>query len=259
MNGSKLMAKVLALFLFIIQESHSQTLNMGYFVLPPHQMAASGPVPKPTGAAIAYFEIVAEKAGLKVTWTGLPLLRLTEYLNTGKIDGSVNYPKFKVFESMMYFCSAPMYFGKGIFIVKKDSAIETIRSIDDIKGLRIGVVHSKSDLYTPIIDRNRDKIILEKTPDLDWARQNLMYLMRGSVEALFDRQQYTLPYIAKTLHLDDQIKTIDAPEPERAFYIVFSKAVSRNPEVLRKINQVVLSPESPDYIKLMAKQFARVE
>lgn len=250
--------QILVFMFFFTSGVCSKTLNMGYFILPPFHMQRLHDDKKPEGAGIEYFEMIAHKIGYKVKWTGLPLIRLTDYISSGKIDGTVTFPKFPVFEAFMYYPDVPMFFGQPIFVVTKDSPLQEIRSIEDIKGFHIGLVKSKSNRYLPLIDQNRDKIFLEERPSMEWVKQNLNKLLNGRLDAFFDRQQYSIPFVAKTINLDDKIKIIQAPVPANPFYIVLSKKVPGNQDVLQKINSVLIN-DRPDFQRLLDKQFELLE
>lgn len=258
MDRFKFMISVLIIMIFQTSGFCSETLNMGYFVLPPFHMQPSVADKKPKGASIEYFEIIAHKIGYEVKWTELPLIRLTDYIKKGKIDGTVSFPKFPVFETFMYYPDVPIFFGQPIFIVSKQSPLNEIRSIEDIRGFHIGLVKSKSDRYLPLIDQNRDKIFLEELPSSEWVKQNLIKLVNGRLDAFFDRQQYAIPFVAQTINLDDKLKIIHAPAQADPFYIVLSKKVHGNKDILQKINRLLIN-DKPDFQKLLDKQFKLLE
>ncbi len=84
-------------------------------------------------------------------------------------------------------------------------------------------------------------------------KQNLIKLDRGRLDAFFDRQQYAIPFVAKKINLYDKLKIINAPAPADPFYIVLSKKIPDNQDIIKKINSVLIN-EKPDFQKLLDKQ-----
>ena len=95
-------------------------------------------------------------------------------------------------------------------------------------------------------------------PDLNWAKLNLKKLINGRLDAFFDRQQYTIPYVAINIRILHKIKILYAPEPADPFYIVFSKTVKNNSVVIKKFNHVLTS-EDLEYEQLLKEEFARIQ
>ncbi|GAK60048.1 probable amino-acid ABC transporter [Candidatus Vecturithrix granuli] len=249
---------VIALVVFAGQALSADTIRMGYFMLAPHHYKDEGAA-DPQGAAILYFEAVAAKMGYEVEWVGpLPLPRLTGELETGKtIDGTVGFPKYPAFEAFLYYPNAPLYVGQPIFVVHKKNPLTQIRSIDDIQGYRIGLVKSASNRYTPVIDDHRDAIQLEELGGETWIEQNLEKLISDRLQALFDRQQYSIPFVAARLHLGSEIKVLPAPAPPTLLYIAFSKASERGQLLLEQCN-AVLPQIDLNYEELVQKEFDAV-
>lgn len=238
-----------------ITHLYADTVKMGFFTLPPHTFKADGPGAKAEGAGITYFEQVAAKMGYVVEWIGpLPLPRLTEYLKLGTaIDGTVGFPKIPVFEGFLYYTDKPLYMGQPILGVAKDNPLTQIKTIDDIRGFRIGLVKSSSGRYNPLIDENRDKIRLEELGGDKWMETNIEKLIAGRLNALFDRQQYTMPYVAATLKLDQKIKVLPLPSPPTPMFVTFAKA-SKNGKVLLDKYNAANSQETLNYKDLLQKK-----
>lgn len=217
-----------------------ETIHMGFFNLKPHQYAQNNGG-KPNGAFISYFENMAKTMGYSVKWVGpYPLPRLTQYLKTGHvIDGTVGFPKYPVFEEFLYYPFIPVFQGRPTFIVLKSNPLERIESIDDIAGYRIGLVKSSSGRYTPLIDNHRDRLLLEELGGDKWIEQNIEKLLLGRLDALFDRQQYSMPFVAAGLGYGNKIKVISSPEPPTPLYIVFSKKSAKGKILLEKFNDAL--------------------
>lgn len=238
----------------------SETIRMGYFFLPPHHYKDTEHPDKPTGASVIYFEKIAGAMGYGIEWVGpLPLPRLTQYLQYGTdIDGTIGFPKFPVFEKFLYYTDRPAYTGQPSFIVRKDNPLTAIESINDISRYRIGLVKSSSNRYTPVIDNNRDAIQLYELGGDGWIEQNIAKLINGRLDALFDRQQYSFPFVAASLGYDQDIKIIPAPAPPMEFYIVFSKASKKGEIILEKCNNALFK-SSLSYDQFIQDEMAKVK
>lgn len=255
------MKRTLVLFAFIgvvfcvVSHLCADTIKMGYFTLPPHTFQEEGRGANAKGAGIAYFEEAAAKMGYTVKWIGpLPLPRLTEYLKRGTdIDGTVGFPKIPVFEGFLYYTDQPLYMGQPVLGVAKTNPLTEVKTIDDIRGFRIGLIKSSSGRYNPLIDNNRDKIMLEELGGEKWMETNIEKLIAGRLNALFDRQQYTMPYVAATLKLDQKIKIIPMPSPPTPMFIAFAKASKNGQALLDKYNATI-SQVTLNYKELLQKE-----
>lgn len=233
----------------------AETLNMGYFNLPPHQYVAKEAKHKVEGVSIRYFEKLAHAMGYSVNWVGpLPLPRLTQRLKTDNyLDGTVGFPKYPSFESFLFYTDIPVYLGQPTFVLLKSNPLNRIETIGDIKNYRIGLVKSASGKYTPLIDENRNVLHVEELGGDTWIRQNIVKLLHGRLDALFDRQQYSIPYVAAKLGSEDRIKIISAPAPPTPMFIVFSKCSKRGKILVEQCNQA-LRTIGFDYSGEAAKQ-----
>jgi ABC-type amino acid transport substrate-binding protein len=260
MKRKMLFLLLIAAVFFSGTNLYAGTIKMGYFMLPPHQFKADEPGAKHMGAGITYFEAVAAKLGDTVEWVGpLPLPRLTEYLKTGtQIDGTVGFPKVPAFEEFLYYTATPLYMGQATLAVAKSSPLTEIKDIDDIRGFRIGLVKSSSNRYNPLIDENRSVIQLEELGGDKWMEQNLEKLVSGRLNALFDRQPYTLAYVAATLKLDQQIKTLPMPSPPSPMFVVFAKSSKQGKALLDKYNANV-SQVNLNYEELLQTEIKKVK
>ncbi len=236
---------------------YADTIKMGYFMLPPHTYSENGAA---KGAGVAYFEAVAAQMGHTVEWVGpLPLPRLTAYLKSGtQVDGTVGFPKIPVFENFLYYTDQPLYMGQPILgVSKKNSKLTKINGIDDINGFTIGLVKSSSGRYDPLIDNHRNVIKLQELGGDKWMEQNIEKLVSGRLDALFDRQQYTLPYVAATLNLNKEIKILPMPTAPKPMHVVFGKASKRGKALLDQYNASV-SKVGLDYKAMLEMEIQSV-
>ncbi len=244
MKYCKLVFILATVSVFAAQSAAAESVKMGYFMLPPHQYTDNADDPhaaaKPKGASIIYFEALASKMGYEVEWVGpLPLLRLSEYMKDGKIDGAAGFNKNPELELFFHYTESPMYFAQPTFIVRKDNPLTQIRSAEDIRGWCIGLTVSIADRYTPLIDEHRDMFKLETLGGEGWIKQNIMKLLANRIDAFFDRQPYTPLFVAAALQLDDRIKALPVPDPPTPMYIVFSKASKQGQKFVDQCNAVM--------------------
>ncbi len=230
----------------------AEIITMGYFELPPHCYTDKNDG-KPKGALVSYFEEVASETGYEIKWVGpFPLPRLTKYLREGEIDGTVGFVKLPWLEDILYYPVSNIYMGQASLIICKENPLKQIISAKDIEGYRIGSVKSSTGKYTPLIDDNRDLITLEEIGGDRWVEQNLKKLAAGRIDAIFDRQQFTIPFVAKKLNLDAHIKVLSIPDPATPFYIVFSKSSENGKKFFDQCNPVI-SQLNLNYENLLQK------
>lgn len=226
-------------------------IKMGYFLLPPHQYVdAQKDTGQPLGAAIEFFEIAASLMGEQVEWIGpLPLLRLVSKLKKGHLDGTVNFYRSPMMERYLYFADSPVFLAQPILMVGHDNPVMEIKSIKDIQGYHIGHVVTSGGRYTPLLDTHRDAVVLEGLGGEHWAEQNIHKLLKGRLDAIFDRQPYTLPFIAAGMNMSSQVRVLPIQDPPTPMYVVFSKASQRGQALLDRYN-AILPKLSVDYTAL---------
>lgn len=257
MKYCKFFFVLLAVVAFANRAISADSVRMGYFMLPPHQYT-DAEAAKPKGASIAYFEALASQIGVGVEWVGpLPLLRLSEYLKNGELDGTLGFNKNAELELFFYYTDTPMYLAQPTFIVRKDNPLTQIRSIEDIRGYRIGLNVSIAGRYTPLIDEHRDVLRLEGLGGEKWIEQNIKKLILGRVDAFFDRQPHSMLFVAARLDYTAQIKVLSLPDPPTPMYLVFSKASKQGQKLLKQCNAII--PQmNLNYNELVQKEFEAV-
>lgn len=229
---------IILISLLLAPKINAETIRIGYFQLPPLQYFCDD-TQQPRGATFTYFKEMAAQLDFEVEWIGpLPLLRFSEKLEGGEIDGALGFHKNNITETFLHFLDEPLFYAQPILIVRKDNPLARIRSIDDIYGYKIGTVVSLSGLYTPFFDNQRDKIALETLGGDTWLEQNLKKLLRRRIDAIFDRQPYSVQFVATKIHVRDQIKLLPLPEPATPMYIVFSKSSQNGKKYCTQFNAV---------------------
>ena len=229
---------------------------MGYFQHQPHQYVNKEGQVK--GATITYFEKIANKMGYEVEWVGpLPLIRLYAYFEKGKeIDGVAHILKILDFEKYLYFGDKHYHLAQPIIAVTKENKLDKITSIEQIKGYRLWylTVHSPSPFIRDNISHLQMWLV---APGKAMWRQSLKTLMAGRVDAIHDLNTFSIPYVAKKMNIDHQIKTLLLPEPPEPVYVGFCKNSPRGKLLLEKYNkaQAELKFDHDDYEKLIQIEF----
>ncbi len=239
--------------------ANAEKIRMGYFMLPPHTFN-DGKEGSAEGAGITYFNAVAAKMGYEVEWIGpLPLPRLTEFLRTGKVDGTIGFPKFSMFEKFLHYADGTVYMAQPSLGIRADKKISSISTINDIRGFRIGFVKSKSGKTTPLIDNNRGAIHLREFHGNKWMEQNIKMVRMNRLDALYDRQEYTMRYVANVLGVGDKIKVLPMPSEARPMYIAFSRKSSKGGKKLLHLCNEAGSKVDINYTDLLDREFQKLK
>jgi len=234
----------------------AETVRMGYFEIKPH-MYEDSKTGKPAGASIRYFESIAKEMGYEVEWTEvLPFPRLIHYLKEGTVDGSLVITRNPEREEFLYYPQRSYHPAHTIFVLRKDNKLEKIESIEDVKGYRVGFLLGANQ--TKFIKDHPDDLKMEYIPGQNWVKSNLLKLINGRLDAVYDLNESTMPYEAKILGIQDQIKIIPLPEPPGQLFTVFSKKSEKGSTLVEKYNRV--SAESKlRYSDLTDKEFRDIE
>lgn len=239
------------------QSVRAATIKMAWFVLPPH-MYQDESTGEPRGAAIAYVEAVADRMGYTVEWVGpFPLMRLQNSLKTTDdgVVGSLQFPKLSEFETYVHFTDTPYCHLQPVLIVRQGNPLTAIRSIDDILGYRIGFSTGAGSYYTPFLEAHRHQLHFEELFGENWLGRILRILVETDrLDAVFDRNKYTLPFVAARLKLDTQIKVLPLPDPPVPVHVVFSKAAPQGERLVEEYNTAVQTVDF-SYDDFLAEEF----
>lgn len=244
------MKKISLLVVFVmvlisgLQEVKAETIKMGFFDLTPHCFRVEG-TEKPQGASIQYFESISSKMGYDVEWVGpLPFPRLIDHLKEGKVDGSLMMVRNDERQKFLYYPEKPYYSLQTVFAVKKNNKLEEISSVDDVKGYRIG--YFTGPAVSNFLKSNINHFKMDYISGNNWVELNLMKLVRGRIDAIYDRNPATIPFEAKILNIDDKIKILKLPEQPVYAHVVFSKKSQKGMVLVNEFNKTV-SGLNPDY------------
>jgi len=238
-----------------------KVIRMAYFQHKPHQYLDEK-TGKPKGAAIFYFEKIAAKMGCSVEWIGpLPLVRLMKYLEQGKnapqiFDGVALMIKTTEFESFLYFGDRPSHLSQSVFVVREDSALNKIGSIDDVKGYRLGFhIGSKPPEF---VVKNIDMFKVENLAGEERIENSIAKLRKNRIDAIIDLNPWTIPFVAKELNMEHKIKVLDLPEPPQPIFTAFSKNSLKGEILVKKYNEAMKALQI-DYNQLLKREFDKLD
>lgn len=254
-----LMSFLLSLFLWSPIPLSAETIRMAWFSVPPHVTVAGDGI-TPVGPTIALFEAIAARMGCTVEWVGpIPLNRLAIYQKTGEmnLDGTFLYIKTEVIMPYLYYPSKPYFIGIPTLAVRSDNPLKEIRSIADIKGYRIGFVKLLSFKYAPIIGDNLDQVSIDELTGDNWTSRNLAKLLTHRLDAVYERNQYTLAFQAGVDKISDKIKVLPLPGYTVPHYYVFHKKSPKGADLLRRYEQATAGWNF-NYDEMVKSEMARL-
>ncbi len=215
-----------------MQNAVQPRLQIGFFNLPPHAYLQSG-ANEPQGAAVSYFNDVANLMGYEIDWIGpYPFPRLILDLQLGNVDGSIFIAKQPEREEFLYYSKLPVNEITSIIAVMNDNPLSAINHAEDLNDLRIG---TPSDVILgDFMSQLSDRVIFSNLSGRTWFEQQLQRLVSGRIDAIYGRNNHSIIYEARRLGLLDQLKFLTVPEPPIEVFVVFSKL---NPNASQFIDQ----------------------
>jgi len=82
-------------------------------------------------------------------------------------------------------------------------------------------------------------VILDEPGGEDWTSRNLQKLLAGRLDAVYERNRYTLVYQAVVDSVEDKIKVLSIPAEPIGHYFVFHRTSSQGAELLKLCEQAV--------------------
>jgi len=242
-------------FILVSGVLYAETLRAGFFQHPPHHYKTkTGQI---RGATVTYFNLMAKKMGYDVEWVGpLPFSRLLSMLKRGELDiypHSIYNPDWKKF---LYYPKKYYYLAQPILVVRKDNPLTKIESINDIRNFKINWVDGVPP--SPFIQKNKAALEIKLMPfgEQLW-KQSIFKIINKRVDAVHDLNAFSIPFEAKQLGLDKEIKVLRLPEPAEKVFVAISKKAPNAKQLIEKYNQVqeTIPFRHEDYIKLLNKEF----
>ena len=248
---------VLAALIVIQQSLQAETIRMAWFAVPPHVTTADGGMPK--GPSIDLFNKIAARMGCTVEWVGpYPISRVGQEQKAGKgsLDGTILHIRTAAVEPLLLYPRRAYFIARPCIAVRMDSPLKHISTIEDIRGFRIGFVKTLSLSYPPMITNNLDKVIIDDLTGENWTSRNLARLLLGRIDAVYERNPYTLLYQAALDGIAGRIRVLELPDAPIAHYFVFHRN-STKAEKLMRLYEKATAGMNFDYDAMVRSEIER--
>ncbi len=229
--------------------ANDQVITMGFFNLSPHTFVEPGS-DTPMGAGIDYFNAHAELMGYSVEWVGpLAFPRLISDLEAGAVDGAVFLSRSPDREEFLHYADRPFVTLNAVLAVNQNHPLQEVTSPEDIRGMTVGFLADSA--MGPFMTDNADIVTFDNIAGQNWMEQNIRKLVNERLDAVFDRNSFSIQYEANRLGLADQIRILTLPEPPGLVYAGFSKKSPQGQALVEAFN-AVFTDSTLDYDTFLA-------
>lgn len=198
---------------------YAETLKVGFFDLPPHSI--QDPAAVAHGAAVDYFKQISSRMGIHdVEFIQYPLPRLILMLEQERIDVALLLAKSPERINRFYFAKSPLFSAQPVLAVRETEPLDSIESAKDLLPLKIGVWQKG---YQPVLLKNSGQSLQSLTGN-QVVSKGVGMVLAGRIDGFYFPDAYALDYEIERSQLQGKIKILRMPEPELAFYTVFSKS-----------------------------------
>ena len=177
---------------------------------------------KPVGPLADYWENMAAAMGVSIQWVGpLPSTRVVNYLKHKKIDAIYIASKNAEREGMGFFSEKPIFIKQPVVCFPKGKVLQKLAGWNDLQSLKkIGVVNGHRLAMS--LTKKYPDLPLALIKDKDPLNFALTHLAKGELDAFIYPGRVGLVDSIKGLGLTDQIVVVDAPVPEKAYFVFFA-------------------------------------
>lgn len=196
--------------------AEKETLKVGYFDLPPHSNDGTSDAP---GAAMEYFNKVAEVMGVKVEYIRLPLSRLTFMLEHNRLDAALILAKSDARSNIFVYPASPILITKPVFVVKKDSNLQNWADIQKQHHLKIGVW--QGGYHSAKLAANKNVLIPLSGNDV--AHRGIELLINNRFDAFFSPDSHAVKFEALKHGQLDSIRILPIDDETIPLYTVFTQ------------------------------------
>lgn len=197
-----------------------QVVVLQFFGAPPH-IVVDPKTQRPTGPVFELMETyVAPALGVKFDWQLTPIPRQLKAIEDGQTVASawLAYTAERAATKNLLFTAKPYFPDAPGLAVTKSSRVDTIRTIDDILGLKIG--YTSGAFLSPFMQDPR--IHWDLTPGADFYPITFKKLLAGRVNAIYAGSSATLFYEVRQLNLGNDVHIVFLPEKKTEHFLVFS-------------------------------------
>ncbi len=195
-----------------------EVVRLGIFDLGPYMMTDSDG--QAGGASVDFWrERIAPLMGIDVEVSGpYPIPRLEKMLEDGEVDAIPYITKIAAREARFLYPSLPIAKISPCIIVRRDSAIASIESQEDLFDLKIGFITSA--YIPPFVQHERIK--LELITATDFRQINHQKLINGRVDALLDINHVSYLYEMLRRGYAQDIRVIPLRQGQTSIYSLFT-------------------------------------
>ena len=223
------------LFLSLLGSSlYSQAVRVGEFLHPPFA-DIDQQTKQAKGAEVEFVKQVFFELGYRPVFVFVPFPRLLEELKRGEVDLAVSLMKTPERAEFLFYSDTSNVLIRPVLVFRKDSPVQTIQSVSDIKGLRIGFVRGQA---LPLFFDRQELYTLDLYSGPDPGLVNLNKLLVDHLDAALDLNLYNVESNLKKLGIADQVKIVRVPKSEIPCYLVVSKRFPGALALLSKYNSL---------------------
>ncbi|WP_158998672.1 substrate-binding periplasmic protein [Pigmentibacter ruber] len=243
------MNKFYFIFLFISSlkafGQENNVLKIGYFDIKPFSYYDEKKR-KDTGIILEFLkEKILTFRNKKVLFQQYPLSRVLTELSLNKIDAIAFLAKTKEREKNFNYTKTPIYTSNSFITFLKNSPINYIKSIEDIKNETIGI--GQHAALCDFLEKNREQLTFEESSAENYNIVLINKLLFKRISAAYTYLPDSLFYEAKKSNTLNQLKFIKIPESSVSVYFVLSKNFNRKEQELieknLKNNHLIYKPE----------------
>ncbi|MGY3803002.1 substrate-binding periplasmic protein [Pigmentibacter ruber] len=201
---------------------------------------------KDTGIILEFLkEKILTFRNKKVLFQQYPLSRVLTELSLNKIDAIAFLAKTKEREKNFNYTKTPIYTSNSFITFLKNSPINYIKSIEDIKNETIGI--GQHAALCDFLEKNREQLTFEESSAENYNIVLINKLLFKRISAAYTYLPDSLFYEAKKSNTLNQLKFIKIPESSVSVYFVLSKNFNRKEQELieknLKNNHLIYKPE----------------
>ncbi|MFS4457642.1 substrate-binding periplasmic protein [Bdellovibrio sp. HCB2-146] len=236
---------ILVLSVFL-QRAVANAVSVGIYELPPHMMRA-GEQP-PQGLVPEFlFNRVFKPNKIEVRWSQAHFARILVDLQAGRLDMAVLVAKNKEREKKYVYSDVPLLKNQSGIVVDKNSKLKKIKSIKDLKGLRLG--HDWGSIVPDYFEKSGANFLFISGED--YFHRGLYLLKSKRVDGFFVPTWSHGFYVLGQEHLKDKFLILPIPDSALDLYIIFNKNLDKN--IIRIVNEA-LKAHASEYQKLLAEK-----
>lgn len=240
--------KKLILFLITIVTvseafANSTEISVALYDLPPHVIAEGK---EPQGSIPEFLnKFIFNDSSWKPRWRVNQFSRIIKDLESDRVDMAVLVAKTPEREGLVEFSEVPIYKTRSGIIVKKDSKLTRIDSLEPLRGMKLG--HDLGSVVPQYFKESGvDFVFLSGE---DYFKRNLQLLRAGRVDGVFAP---TWSHASYELRGSSEFTILEVPEGALDLYVVFRKNL--NPEFVKYVNKILKTQKS-EYLKTLKKWY----